>query len=459
MPANLIVASNRGPISFRSIEGALVGTRGVGGLVTAVTGALRDEEAIWIAVALGDADRARASTGEPIRDGRVLVELEAIEDRQLAGFYRDASNRGIWFAAHGAGARILDATSWEHYRAVNQRFADRICALAAEDATVLVHDYHLCLVPQLVRVQRPDLAISFFWHVPFPEPDDWWTLGDPIAAELLAGIAAADVVGVHAHRWADQLHACLDRATMRARIEVLPLGIDVETLRAAAATAEVTERAVALDRFDDLRLIVRSDRIEPAKAIGDGLDAFARLLEQRPELNGTVTQLIRATTSREDVEEYRLEREALEASVAAINARFATATWKPVELVVEDDIAGSLAAFQRYDILLITSRADGMNLVAREGPLLNERDGVLVLSRGAGAADAYEDGGALLVEPGDIASIHRALDVALDLSATQRHSLANAARSRAPGTPPATWLEQQRASAIAGRAARLRAAG
>lgn len=455
MSSRLIVASNRGPLSFRRDGEALVATRGTGGLVTAVTGALRDEEACWIAVALSDGDRARLRAGEPIRDGQVLVELEELDEQLLAGYYQEASNRGIWFAAHGGTARIPDQRAWDAYRAVNARIANRIADRAAPGATVLVHDYHLCLVPALLRAARPDLAISFFWHVPFPGPAQWWSLGDPVARELLEGICGADVVGVHALRWRDGLASCMQQAGLEARIEVLPLGIDVEALRAAAGSPEVDERLARLGRFDGQRLIVRSDRVEPAKAIRDGLEAFASLLEDRPDLRGTVTQLVRATSSREAAPEYREERVRIERDVAALHERFGTSDWSPVEFVVEDDLAASLAAFRRYDVLLVTSRADGMNLVAREGPLVNERNGVLVLSCGTGAADAYADDGALLHEPGDISSIRRALEEALDLDDAHRAQLARAAKERAPGVDPATWLEQQRGLAEATRDARL----
>lgn len=455
MPPGLVVASNRGPVAFRAAGDGIVGVRGVGGLVTAVTAALRDEDAAWIAVALGELDRRRVATGEPIRDGHIEVQLEVVSDELLAGYYREASNRAIWFAAHGSGARTVPAASWDAYRIVNERIAQRIAAAADPGAVVLVHDYHLCLVPGLLRAQRPDLAVSFFWHVPFPDADGWWTLGDGVARELLAGIAAADVVGVHAHRWADGVAGCMERTGLDARISILPLGIDDEALRAAAHEPEVTDRLRALERFGDRTLIARSDRIEPAKAIGDGLEAYALVLERRPELRGRVVQLIRATTSREDVEEYRLERERLEEQVRALNDRFGDATWQPVELVVEDDLRASLAAFRRYDVLLVTSRADGMNLVAREGPAVNERDGVLVLSRGAGAADAYADDGALLVEPGDVASIADALEEAITMPVDRRRALAAAGRMRASGTSPGAWLEQQRALAIDARAQRL----
>jgi trehalose 6-phosphate synthase len=457
MPADLVVASNRGPISFKTIRGRSVATRGVGGLVTAVTSALRDEDAIWIAVALSDGDRDRVREGSPIRDEQVAVELEAIDDDLLAGYYRDASNRALWFAAHGAGALPVEPSAWDAYRLVNERIADRIAHAAAPDATVLVHDYHLCLVPRFLHERRPDLAISFFWHVPFPDVDTWRSLGGPVADELLAGIAAADVVGVHASRWARRMRACADAAGFELPVSILPLGIDAESLRRAGASQEVEDRLAALARFDDAWLIVRSDRIEPAKAIGDGLDAVASLLAARPELSQRVVHLVRLTSSRGDVPEYREERALIEARARSVNARFSRDGWRPIELVIEDDVAGSLAAFRRYDVLLITSRADGMNLVAREGPVLNERDGVLVLSTGAGAADTYADGGAILVEPGDVPAIAQALGDALDLEPAARRSMADDARARAPGMTPADWLDAQRRLAREARAQRLAA--
>jgi trehalose 6-phosphate synthase len=251
------------------------------------------------------------------------------------------------------------------------------------------------------------------------------------------------------------LRDCFSRTGIEREPTVLPLGIDVEGLRTLAARDEVDARLGALAPLEGQQLIVRSDRIEPAKAIGDGLAAYAQLLEARPDLREHVTHLVRATSSRETVPEYQQERARLDAQVADINERFGSGDWSPVVFVVEDDHDATLAAFRRYDVLLVTSRADGMNLVAREGPLLNERDGVLVLSRGAGAADTYADAGALLVEPGDVDGIARALERALELDGAERRRLAAETRERAPGMPPTRWLAEQRRLASLGRDARL----
>lgn len=449
MAATLVIASNRGPVSFSRTTDGFASTRGMGGLVTAVTASLEKESATWIATAMSQDDRARVLTGEPIRDEPsegINLKLLIFADEVLTGFYEQASNQSIWFVAHGTAATIAEVSAWNAYRLVNTRFAEAIAEAAAPNATVLVQDYHLCLVPSLLRQMRPDLKISFFWHIGFPEPEDWARLGEGLARDLLEGINAAHMAGFHAARWTQRFSQALDRFGLesRARLETIPLGIDVSSLAALAASDAVEMRLTALDEFADQILVVRSDRIDPAKGVPDGLRALERLLDRRIDLRGNVTHLVRLTPSREGIHEYDLERDQIHALTDQINARFAKGSWKPVVLKIEDDLPSSIAAYRRYDVLMVTSLADGMNLVAREGPLVNERDGVLILSTGAGAAYEYASAGALLVEPRDVDAISAALETAIDMSAAERRRISSEARAIAPGMPPADWLSLQR---------------
>lgn len=449
MTAPLVIASNRGPVSFTRNGSGFETSRGVGGLVTAVTSAVKDEDAIWVAAALSDDDRARAAEPEPILgepSAGIEVRLIDLDPDLLAGYYEEASNRSIWFVAHGQPSPDVSDHAWNDYRRANEIFARNIAAAASEGATVLVQDYHLCLVPKLLKQQRPDLRIAFFWHIPFPQPDGWRQLGDDLALELLDGINHADVAGFHAQRWTSRLEASREQFGLpaRAHIAKLPLGVAPEGILALAESPDAKDRARDLDVFEDQILIVRSDRIDPAKGVPDGIDAFAALIERREDLREKVSHLIRLTPSRGGIPEYDAERARIEASVQAVNDRFASPSWTPITLVVQDDLPGSLAAYRRYDVLLVSSLADGMNLVAREGPLVNRNDGVLVLSAGAGAADAYRDGGALLVEPGDVEGISAALERAVTMPAEERARFAQHAREVAPGTPPARWLSEQR---------------
>jgi trehalose 6-phosphate synthase len=449
----VVLASNRGPISFTIGDGGELETRrGGGGLIAVVGGALEGSDATWIAAALSDADRAAADRGVIEAEG-YRVRTIVVED--LAGYYDVISNATLWFIHHG----LFDSArrprfdrhwraAWDSYRRVNQAYARAIADDAPDNAVVLVQDYHLALVPGALRALRSDVSIVHFHHTPFAGPDGLRMLPGDVATELLTGLAAATACGFHDGRWARAFEAsCRELIETTPTTFVAPAAADAEDITAVAASAACDERLRELDaRVGDRKVITRVDRIELSKNIVRGFLAFDDLLREHPEWREQVVFAACVYPSREGLAEYLAYRQEVEGVIARINEEWATPTWTPILYDAKDDFPRSVAALRRYDVLLVNPVRDGLNLVAKEGPIVNERDGVLVLSRESGVAGEL---GALAVEvnPFDVAGTSDALHAALSMAPADRRAHAGAVRAKATARTPADWFADQLAAA------------
>ena len=450
----VVLVSNRGPLSFTDDGGRLVATRGGGGLVSGLAPLVAGTDALWIAAALSDADRRAAAEGVIEADG-LRARTLAIDADVMAKAYDVVCNAMLWFLYHGlhdASRRpVIDAgfrEAWDAFRRYNAAFAEVVAGESPDGAVVLLQDYHLALLAPMVRERRPDLRLVHFSHTPFAPPLQMRMLPDDLAAELLSGMAANDACGFHSARWADDFRACCRQAIdTEPSTFVSPLAPDPDDMRRAAA-GERCEAAVAeIDaELDGRRLIVRVDRIELSKNLLRGFRAYDQMLSDRPDLRGTVVFRALGYPSREGLPEYLAYRSEVEALAAVVNRRWQTDDWTPIELDLRDDFPRSVAHLRRYDVLLVNPIRDGLNLVAEEGPLVNERDGTVVLSREAGVHDQLE-GAVRTVNPFDIADQASALAEALDLDADTRSARAAELRRRAEARTPADWLADQLASA------------
>ena len=464
--APIVVASNRGPVAFgRAPDGSIVQRRGVGGLVTAVGGALRGRDAAWVAAAFTEEDREQAARGPftfDVGGATVRVRLAALDEKLYDAYYNEFSNRILWFLHHylwetprAPAPGPEEGAAWDAYVAVNDRFAELIADEAPEGAMALPQDYHLSLTPGVLRAHRPDLRIGTFWHIPFCQPDQYRVLPDVWGAELLRGMLAADAIGFQTQRWADNFKACCHEVLgarikgkvvsvddRSARVGIYPVGVDVELLRSQAEQPAVAEAAKRIEQLvGDRTVLLRVDRTELSKNILRGFIAYERLLERRPDLHGRIVHLALLTPSRRAIPEYQEYMRACRARAEQINGRFSMPDWQPLVVDESDDFPAALAAYRRYDVLIVNPVFDGMNLVAREGPVLNERDGVLVLSRNAGAAAELTP--ALLVNPFDADGTADAIERGLGMSAPERHERAVRLKELAPGMSPAAWLSAQ----------------
>src|SRR5215831_16666488 len=454
----VLIASNRGPASFSlGDDGRLTSQRGGGGVATALSALAGRAEVLWVCAALNDADRAAAraaadglldvplgagdaAAGGPESVVRMLDIPAPVFDRA----YNGVANSTLWFIHH----LLFDTPNrpvfglafrreWESFRAYNAAFADALAEGAAPPGAgtrAMVQDYHLTLVPLMLAQRRPDLAIAHFSHTPWAPPDYFALLPDDVAREVLEGILGADHAGFHAERWASAFLDCceavlgaqVNRAARTVRhaghtttVGIHALGVDAAQLRDRAAAEDVQAHMAALKQVaGDRKLIVRIDRTELSKNIVRGLAAYRELPEYR-EYTASVQ---------------RIEREIVD--------EFGTEDWDPLVLQVNDDYPRSLAAYRLADVLLVNPVRDGMNLVAKEGPLLSERSCAVVLSREAGAAAELAEG-ALLVNPYDVSATAKALHEALSMTAAERRRRGALLAQASASCPPDQWLAAQ----------------
>jgi trehalose 6-phosphate synthase len=444
-PEPLIVVSNRGPIGFRhGPDGDLEQARGSGGLVTALRPLVDRMDVTWVASAMSEAEREVAS-GDGLRErsagGSVFrLRLVAHDPAVYRLFYGVMANPVLWFVQHGLWSLKHDPEAdltepWRAYADANRALADAVIEELdrVPDASVFVQDYHLYLVPSFVRAARPEARIAHFTHVPWVGPDDWTVVSREIAGAIHDALLACDSVGFHTERWrsafVESCEALLGRGDeAERRSHANPIAIDAAEFETLATGEGVASRREALVAERPELLVLRVDRVDPSKNAVRGFQAFVRLLERRPALEGRIGLLALLDPSREEIPEYVDYRRSVEQTASAVNERFGRPGWEPISLVVRDDFLASVAAYTEYDVLLVNPVLDGLNLVAKEAPLVNRRDGVLVLSTGAGVF-AELAGWVVGVDPLDVEAQADGLERALDLAPADRRARADAIRA------------------------------
>ena len=467
----VLVASNRGPVAYTAAEdGTLTARRGGGGLVSGLS-ALGPGAGVWVCAALGEADREAARRAGPRLDpsdtGGQDVRMLDIPPETFDAAYNGVANSVLWFVHHllyqTPFEPVFDAgfeRQWEQYRAYNQTFARALAEEAEPGAAVLVQDYHLALVPRMLRELRPDVRIGHFSHTPWAPPELFRVLPDAVARELLLGMLGADRAAFLTARWARAFADCcadvlgadvvsdgggevIHEGGLATALGVHGLGADGGFLRERASRPDVDERLAELRaQVGDRRTIVRVDRTELSKNIVRGLLAYRRLLTDRPEWHGRVVHLAFAYPSRQDLAVYRAYTAEVTRVAEEINKTFGTGDWTPVLLHVKDDFARSLAAYRMADVALVNPIRDGMNLVAKEIPVVSESGCALVLSREAGAAEELAED-ALMVNPYDIAGTAEALHAALRMDDAERAERSARLAARATALPPRDWFLAQ----------------
>ncbi|MFJ2034219.1 trehalose-6-phosphate synthase [Streptosporangium sp. NPDC087985] len=466
----VLVASNRGPVSFTlSEDGSLTMRRGGGGLVSGLAEVAKGLDMLWVCAALSDGDRGAVRLAPGGRLDHAGYDTGAVRmlDIPPAVFHRAynaVANSTLWFINHllynTPNRPHFDARfrrEWESYQSYNEAFAMALAEEAAHGARVMVQDYHLTLVPAMLRSERPDLRVAHFSHTPWAPPEYFRLLPDDVGTELLEGILGADHAGFLTARWAGAFMDCcetvlgaeVDRVGRTVthggrstRIGVHGLGVDGEALRARASEPDVESHMAALrDQVGDRKLIVRIDRTELSKNIVRGLMAYREFLAAHPEWHGRVVHLAFAYPSRHDLPEYREYTAAVQRCAQEIEDEYATEDWDPVILNVHDDYPRSLAAYRLADVLLVNPIRDGMNLVAKEGPILSPH-GALVLSREAGAAAELGEH-ALVVNPYDVSATAAALHEALIMPEEERARRGARLAAAATALPPWRWFSDQ----------------
>jgi trehalose 6-phosphate synthase len=433
---DIVVVSNRAPWIHRRSAGGIVGERPAGGLVTALEAVLAGQGGCWIAHGSGDADRAACDAR-----GHVLAHhLPAayrlrrlwLSDADVAGYYDGMANEALWPLCHRAGVEpVFRAADWACYRRVNQQFADAVVAEArSERPLVLVQDYHLALVPQMVRARLPQAVIVTFWHVPFPAPQALARF--PWRADLMRGLLGSTLVGVQTAgdlaRFAAARAACAVPAMPAGGAAApgatlagaYPISIAWPACPADEGGAVRQRIRARFGTAPDTRLLLGVDRLDYTKGIVERLRAFALFLERHPEQAGKVALLQIAAPGRMALAPYRRLERVVRVLAARINRRFGTAGHVPVLLHMGGlDAAGVAECYRACDACLVTSLHDGMNLVAKEFVAARaDLRGVLVLSRFAGAAGELAQ--ALPVDPRDIAALAETIGAALAMTAAEQ---------------------------------------
>lgn len=469
--AKVIVASNRGPVQFRRApDGGRVVTRGGGGLATALSSALAGQDLIWIASALSEEDRRAAREGGvqhiTLSKGDVRLLVLDLDPDEFRGYYNEVSNLVLFFLH----LRLFDLArqpqfdrgfwrAWESYVAVNREFAAVCDEQIDNGGELFVHDYHLTLVPGMLRKRRGDLAIMHMTGCPWADPGYFSLLPTAVSRDMLGGMLGADLIGFLSVRWCRNFLLCcedqgyaIDWNTSSVQLDSgrivpvrsYPLGVDADDLRREASKRASQDYHRELTAtYAGRALLTRVERMDPVKNLLRGLRGFEMFLEGEPNRVEHVAHFAMAFGSRQDLKEYRDYRDEATELAQKINRRFRSDAWEPIRLELHSNHPLALAAMRRADVLIVNSLGDGMNLVAKEGMILGERDPVLILSPYAGAVDQLEDA-ALVINPFDTAELADAIATAVSMPLEERAERARRLREAASEMPPQEWFDAQR---------------
>jgi trehalose 6-phosphate synthase len=439
----LVVVSNREPYMHQFREGKPRLIVPAGGLVTALDPVLQACGGLWVAHGAGDADRETADAGGrltvPPVDPRYTLRRVWLSREEEQGYYYGLANEGLWPLCHLAHERpVFRASDWEHYVRANRKFAAAVLEeIGSGEATVLVQDYHLALLPQLLKAGRPDIRVGIFWHIPWPNPEAFRIC--PWRVEILQGMLGADLIGFHLQQYSNNFLDTVDRM-VEARLSwdqfavelkgrtslVRPYPISVESWAERGVPAgEALERHIAALREQHKlgtgAIAVGVDRIDYTKGLPERFRAISRFFEKYPRHRGKLTFVQLGAPSRTHLRRYRDLISELESLADEINWRFETEDWKPIRFLVGHHGAPEVHAFMRMaSTCVVSSLHDGMNLVAKEYVAAKEDlDGVLILSEFAGAARELSE--ALIINPYDIEQFAEAIRAAVEMDEDERH--------------------------------------
>jgi trehalose 6-phosphate synthase len=482
--ASLILVSNRGPMTFAiGPDGEIERRRGGGGLVTALLGLTEHTPALWISAAIseGDLEVSRRAGGGRFPLAGLGIRTEGrfveIDDETYHAYYNVVANPMLWFIQHylwdlsnAPDVRREELDAWEHgYLAANRAFAEAVIEELREDPgrVVMLHDYHLYTAPDAIRAAHPDAFLHFFVHIPWSQPDYWRILPPHIREAILRGLLANDIVAFHTRRYARNFLLCceelldvpVDYAGMQVSwegrevwVRSYPISVNAPMFEELAASPEVAAEEGPILRRRRAHLVVRIDRTDLSKNTLRGFKAFDVFLDRHPEFHESITFFALLQPSRQDVDEYVEYVAKIREVVSHINTKHGNTDWMPIDLRIESNLARAVAAYKHYDVLIVNSIFDGMNLVAKEAPLVNERDGVMILSENAGA---HEELGvfALTVNPFDVEAQAEALHQALTMPGDERRDRIDQIKRIVRENDVGKWLAAQEADIAEKRSA------
>ena len=472
----LILVSNRGPVEHQvAPDGRIEARRGSGGVVTALSSLAQMVEFTWVASAIAEGDRKVWEDGggarlhSPLPGHQIYLRFVTTPRRVYHKYYNVFCNPLLWFLQHymwnspynpNLDANIHDA--WHNgYVEVNKAFAEAVIEEARTDANppiVMVHDYHLYLASEHIRSALPDATIHHFVHIPWPTPRYWQLLPSFVLRAICSGLCSADIVGFQTmNDVRNFLDACdefltdcevdynereIYRDGRRTLVRAYPISLNVEEIRRIANSPRALDYERRLQTYCNESTIVRVDRAEPSKNVVRGFKAYGLLLARHPELHGRVNFLAFLVPSRTHIRQYQRYMNEIESVIQEINTTYGKDGWSPVCTFIENNYTQAIAGMKLYDVMLVNSVIDGMNLVAKEGPVVNTRGGVLILSETTGAHKQLSEG-ALSVSPSDIEGTMQALYQALTMSAEERESRATILAQSVEREDITHWIQCQ----------------
>jgi trehalose 6-phosphate synthase len=458
----VVVASNRGPVQYRlSEDGELSVTRGGGGVAIALSALSRYLDFTWVASTMGEGDRCAAETAEhgtlvTSLDGqRFCLRFVYMPNATYDKYYSTFCNRFLWFFQHdmwvpsynpGIDEELRNA--WEDgYIPANQAFAEAVLAEAEgkDSPLIMLHDYHLYLTPEFIRSRLPHALIQHFIHIPWPAASQWMLLPRSLSKSICRSLCSCDIVGLQTMRdvhnflltcqfnleeaWVDHQNCVIQLNGHQTKVNAYPISVDVATLQGLAGSRAVKEYEERLRPLLAEKTIVRVDRLDPTKNILSGFYAYDVLLSRHPHLVGEVDFLAFLVPSRTNLKEYQEYARKVFQAIDEINSKYGRGDWQPIKMFYEHNYSQALAGMRLYDVLLVNSVADGMNLVAKEGPSVNTKDGVLILSQEAGAHEQLKDA-VIPIVPTDIEGTVQALYEALTMPVEEKKRRAERLREK-----------------------------
>src|SRR5260221_8164822 len=468
--SSTVVVSNRAPHEPRP-EGGFA--RGGGGVVTALLTLAEVMSADWGSCVRTDAERKMVEQqGETIVAplGRSTIKLHYVNptQEQYHRYYSVISNPVLWFIQHYlwnlAQEPIIDSeihTAWaDGYVEVNRQVARRVVEVAhqlPERPLIMVHDYQLYLVPKMVRRELPGAIIQHFVHIPWPTPQYWKVLPREMRDAILQGLLGCDIVGFQS---SGDVRNFLMTCEMNGGLAVdereravlidgrvvyvrnYPISIDVASTTRLSFSHGVMVEERKLRDWRPEHLIVRIDRTDPSKNIVRGFLAYEKLLVHHPELKGKVQFWAFLQPSRQDVAAHRNYVRRVRQVVQRINAQYGSQGWLPIRLEFGESIRKAMAALRNFDVLMVNPVYDGLNLVVKEGALVNRSDGVIVLSENAGAHEELRPH-VLSINPFDIMAAADAMHRGIVMSAEERKRLNEGARAVVRTNDITRWITRQ----------------
>jgi trehalose 6-phosphate synthase len=472
----VIIVTNRGPVEYYlTQDGKLKSRRGSGGVVTALLDTMKQVQATWVSLAMTEGDRQAfkdAPDGvlsSPLDDKKMQLRYVSVPKAAYHKHYDLISNRVLWFlqhylsdAAHSLSGQRLQNAWDEGYVKVNQTLAEAVCteiARVENTTTIILHDYHLYLVSRFIREQYPSIVIEQFIHIPWPEIRYWESsLPTQLVKSIFQGLLGNDILGFQtrqdAQNFIDGVRRLFEDASIdshtgtisylhhRVSVHDYPISISVTEERKTVQGIAGKRAARKIEPLLQKYTIIRVDRIEPTKNIVRGFEAYQILLEQHPELLEQIVFLAFLIPSRQTLRLYRQYRDEIQKIIDSINQKYARNGWVPIKAFEQNDRVQALAAMRFYDVLLVNSLFDGMNLVAKEGSVVNQKQGVLVLSRTSGAFQQMEHA-SIPISPNDAQETAEAIYKGLLLPQAERNLLARRAREEVETHTLDHWIADQ----------------